>query len=222
MKHDPNAIQAATLTDDDLDRAVRHLRTLHKAHAVGLAIAVGEFVVREFYDGDFAAARSRDPGKHARFQQLLIRRGQELADLSLPGRTLRRCVAASDVWRGLPEESRSRLGVTHLETLAAVPNADERKRLAHEAAAMHWTGEQVQLAVKDLKRQERGEKRKPGRKTKPQVLKAAVAAHAELRRLYELRSAAVHLDGSHATEYAGLLASLQELVEKLATKSARN
>ncbi len=203
------------VSEAELDHAVDALRTLHKAHAVAHAVSVGTLVVERFYAGDFAAARSRDPGKHLRYQELIERRGEVLADLSLPDRTLRRCIAATDVWRGLPDEVRSKLAIVHLEKLATLADGEVRKQIAREAATLTLTGEQVGRAVADEKRKTRGHKAKPGRKQKPAVLKAAVAARAQLHKLDGLRKGAGKLSGAEAAEFKTLVAELQRLVGRL-------
>lgn len=163
------------VTDEELDHAIDHLRHLNKQYSIAYAIETADYLVKIFYQGDYALARDRDPHKHAAFEELLERRQKELAEIDLTPRTLRRYIAAGDVWHGLPEKTREQLGVAHLEKLAAVQDVKERKQLAHNAATMHWTREQTAKAVKDLKKKERGGKKKPGRKVKPKAVKAVVA-----------------------------------------------
>lgn len=205
----------AAVSEDDLDKAIRRLRTLHRAHSVAHAVAVGQLIVEMFYDGDYGAARSRDPHRHARYRALVQRRPDDLADLALPDRNLRRCVAASDVWQGLPESVRSKLAIVHLEGLAAIQDAGVRKEMATEAASLEWTGDQVKKAVADQKRKARGEKRKPGRKKKPTVLKTAGAAKASLKKLVDQKDMMAKLAPERLAEFKALVQAMQELLAEL-------
>lgn len=57
--------------------------------------------------------------------------------LDLAPATLRRYLQATEVWHGLAEDVRSRLGVDHMQRLSAVADTDARKRLAHDAVTMN-------------------------------------------------------------------------------------
>jgi hypothetical protein len=206
----------AAVSEEELDRAIKSLRALHRAHSVAHAVSVGRTIVELFYGGDYAAARSRDPSRHARYRALVQRRPDELADLALPDRNLRRCVAASDVWQGLPESVRSKLAILHLEGLAAIQDSEIRKEMAAEAASLEWTGDQVKKAVADQKRKARGEKRKPGRKKKPAVLKTAGAARASLKKLVDQKELVEKLAPERLAELKALVQGMQELLAQLA------
>lgn len=202
-------------TDDELDHAIAHFRHLNKQYAIAYAVETADYVVKHFYQGDYALARDRDPTKHTAFEELLLRRKDDLADLDLSPRTLRRYIAAGDVWHGLPEATRSHLGVSHLESLAAIANKDERKRIAHDAATMHWTRQQTAVKVKDFKKQERGGKKKPGRKAKPNALKEVVALRHAIKQVHKGHSAAKKLGEAHYLEYSAALEECKVALSKL-------
>ncbi len=94
----------------------------------------------------------------------------------------------------------------HLAGLAAVVDPEKRQELAHDAATLRWTGEQVRLAVADQKTKARGGKAKPGRKEKPALLKAAVPARAALRKLAGPQ--AVARSPNHQAELRAVLAEV--------------
>lgn len=206
------AIAAPKVSDHELDAAVEHLRNLYKQHTLSYAVMTGQYIVDKFYDGSFADARDRNAEKHFKLNELIEKRGQQLQDLDLSTRSIQRYVAATDVWNGLPEHTRVQLRITHLDRLAGVADVEERKRLAHDAATMQWTGEQTALAIADYRKKLRGNKKKAGPKVKPAVLKAAAALHRDAKALRKLHGAASKLSAAHrailSTEMAGIHAAL--------------
>ncbi len=211
-----NLISATMVTDNELDAVIQHLRTLYKQHSLSYAVATGQFIVDKFYNGDFTSARDRNATNHFKFNELIERRSSELRDLDLNVRSLSRYVAATEVWNELPEHTRAQLRIAHLDRLAMVGDIDERKRLAHEAATMHWTAEQTGLAVADYKKKQRGHKKKAGPKLKPAVLKAAMALHRDAKALRKLHGAAANLNELHKTQLALEMLGIQKALAGLA------
>lgn len=206
---------AHTLTETDLDHVVAHLRQLYKKYSLAHAIEVGQYLVDHFFAGDFAAARATDRGKDQSLRDLCLRRRQELADLDLSLPTLQRYITASDTWRTLPEQTRERLGLAHLRSLAAVSDLPERQHLAHEAAALHWSREQTALAVAEWKQNQRSGKKKLGRKPQPAVVRAAAAVHTAVRALVKLQGAAASLSPAHRAAYARELEAARAILAGL-------
>jgi hypothetical protein len=138
-------------TDKHLDAAIARLNALNQHTFLAYAIEAGTYLVQHFFEGDFAATHDHRNSKQQSFNALLERRADELAELGLSARTLRNYMAAAEVWNTLPETTRSRLGLQHLQQLSAVTDITERKRLAHDAATMKWTRQQVAVAVSEFK-----------------------------------------------------------------------
>jgi len=196
------------------DTVIRQLKTLNRKAFLQYAIDVGQQLVEAFFDGDFNALHDKNLDKQANFQVFLVERKDELSEMDLSGNTLRNYVAAAEVAHTLPKQLVGHLGLTHLSQLAIVRDAPERARLAHEAASMQWTKQQVATAVREWKDKTRHGKR-AGPKHKPEVLKAAVAMHAAMRRLHHLHGAATQLNDEHKTalklEIKAATALLKEL-----------
>ncbi len=203
------------LSETDLDHVVAHLRQLYKKYSLAHAVEVGHYLVDHFFGGDYSAARANDRSKGQSLRDLCLRRRQELADLDLSLSTLQRYITASDTWRTLPEQTRERLGLAHLRTLAAVSDLPERQHLAHEAAALHWSREQTALAVAEWKQSQRSGKKKAGRKPQPAVVRAAAAVHAAVRALVKLQGAAASLSPAHRAAYAKEVAAAQAVLAGL-------
>lgn len=198
------------------DRVVGHLRTLQRTAFLGHAIAVGEYIVAEFFGGDFAAVHDKAHDKQLSFQDFLAARQEQLTDLDLPPTTLRTYIAAAEVARDLPEHVASKLGLVHLRQLAIVKDVPERKRLAHEAAGMQWTRQQLAVAVQDWRKAQRHGKRKPGPKPRPAVLQAAASARLAVRKLHKLHGAAGHLDEAHRMVLLVELAAMRKALDDMA------
>lgn len=211
-----SSILVASANSPDLEAAITHLRTLNRRAFLSYAIEVGQYLVNHFFDGNFAAVHDQRGDKQRSFNDLLQHRAADLAELELSGRTLRKYMSAAEVWQALPESIRSQLGLDHLQQLAAVPDVAERKRLAHDAATMKWTRQQVAVAVREAKKDRRAGKKKPGRKARPAAVKAAVAVSAVVRRLTKLAGPARSLEGAHRDAFvAAVLGSISALKKLL-------
>lgn len=193
-------VLAPALTDAELDRAIAHLRTLNRQAFLQYVISVGNYLVKEFFGGDFSAVHDQNPNKQRSFVELLSRRTAELKEIDLSANTLRRYMAATEVWHGLPQHVRNRLGVEVMQRLAVIPNGPDREKLAHDAAEMQWTREQAAAAVRDYKAAKVHGKRR-GPKVKPDVLKKAVAVHRAVRELTRLHGAAESLGVAHRATF---------------------
>ena len=137
-----------------------------------------------------------------------------MAELDLSGRTLHRYIAATEFSRSLPDHVRAQLGLDHLQKLAAVPDATVRNRLAHDAATMHWTRDQVGIAVAEYKASLRHGK-KVGRKEKPAVLKSATALRAAVKHLMRLHGAANQLSPAHRAVLQSDLLAVRDALDGL-------
>ena len=194
-----------TASDTQLDAAIAHLKSLNRHAFLQYAVSVGQYFVNHFHDGDHAAALAAGSDKQGGIQALVSRRRAELQDLDLTGRTLRKYVAATVVWQGLPEQTRAKLGIDHLERLAAVGDVVERKKLADDAATMQWTLVQVATAVRQFQKEQRGGGKKRGRKEKPKALKLAVALAAAVKKVVASRASAMALADGSRSEWVKLV-----------------
>jgi hypothetical protein len=195
------------------DRVLAHLRTLQRKAFLGHAIAIGQYIVHEFFAGDFMAVHDKAHDKQRSFQDFLATRGEQLAELDLSATTLRTYVAAAEVAKDLPESVAAQLGLVHLRQLATVTEVPARQHMAHEAATLRWSKAQLGTAVGEWKRAKvKGEKRGP--KPRPAVLVAAAAVRTAARKLHGLHGAAVSLGAEHQ---AALRAEVVEIRKLLAT-----
>jgi hypothetical protein len=196
------------------DRVLAHLRTLQRKAFLGHAIAIGQYVVHEFFAGDFAAVHDKAHDKQRSFQDFLATRGEQLAELDLSATTLRTYVAAAEVAKDLPESVAAQLGLVHLRQLAAVTEVPVRQQMAHEAATLRWSKAQLGTAVGEWKRAKvKGDKRGP--KPRPAVLLAAAAVRTAARKLHGLHGAAVSLGAEHRAALRVELAEIQRLLAAL-------
>lgn len=208
-------LATATPTDAELDAAIAHLRSLNHGAFLQYVVTVGEFLVARFLGGNLAAIHDQDPFKAHSLQELVTRRRHELAELDLSVSTLRRYLAATEVWHALPAHTRAQLSLENLSRLGVVKEPEIRKKLAHDAAAMQWSSAQMGVAVQEYKQEKRGGKKKTGRKHKPTVIKAAVALHAAARKLHGLHGAASSLGDAHRLEFDAQVAAAMKVLQGL-------
>jgi hypothetical protein len=208
-------------TDAELDHLVDDLRTFNRTSFLAYSISVGQHLVDRCFGGDHAAVRDHAPNKANSFTALLSRRRNELHDLDLAGSTLRRYMAAAEVWHGLPDHVRTQLGLQHLQLLGSVRDEVERKRLAHDAAQMHWTRDQVAVAVKASVTAARKGAKKPGRKPLPASVKAAGALRQAVANLEKHAGASASLGATHHAQWLQALESAHEWLGKLVAQGRR-
>jgi hypothetical protein len=201
---------APAYTDDQLDAAIRHLQRQHRHAFLQYAVTVGHYLAEHFHGGDYAEALAAGP--QGGIQALVARRRAELDELDLSGRTLRKYLAASAVWRELPEATREKLGIDHLERLSAVSDAGQRKKLANDAAAMHWTRDQVAIAVKNAQLEQRGRGKKPGPKPQPKPLRLTGALGSAVTKLAAGQGAVKSMSDANRAKWR---ANIEEAIARL-------
>lgn len=197
------------------DRVITHLHTIQRKSFLQYAIGIGQYVVKEFFEGDFHALHDKAHDKGASFQRFLVERKEELGELDLSATTLRTYVSAAEVAQGLPEHVAAQLGLVHLRQLSAVRDAPTREKMAHDAAHLHWNRGQIDIAVNDWKKAQRQGTEKRGPKPRPAVLRAASDAHAAVKRLHKLHGAAANLDVAHRVVLLGELAAMRKILDGL-------
>jgi hypothetical protein len=202
----------ATVTEEQLDATIEHFKTLSRGALLVYAIAIGNYLLNQYFGGSFANLKSHDPRKAQSFNDLVTRRQVELAEIGLSRATLRRYLAAAEVWHDLPADLRNELDLTDLHALAPVKNTNDRRRIAHEAVSNGWLSRQVVTAVAEHKLALRGGKRKPGPKPQLEVLKAAAAVVAAVGRMVKLGPAP---DVLYETECRKLEVELWDAADEL-------
>lgn len=137
---------AMVLRDDDalVERAIAHVRGLARRGLLETAVAIGDYLVATFFDGDLELARSRRPTKPAALSRFLERADETEIAASL----LRRSIALSAQYRSLPAPVRDRLSVSQHTALLPVDDAREKARLAAEAVARGLSKKEIEGIVR--------------------------------------------------------------------------
>src|SRR5947207_2882257 len=114
------AVQRRGLDDDDrlVEEALHHLRDLARQAMLDVAVAMGDYIVKQFFDGDLELARSNTPAKPAALRRLLERSDE----MDVSSALIRRSVALSVQYRQLPPAVRGAL--SRRQQMALVPGGD--------------------------------------------------------------------------------------------------
>ncbi|MFZ4580159.1 MAG: hypothetical protein ACOYOB_17370, partial [Myxococcota bacterium] len=134
------------------ETTLSHLRQLNRTAYLAYALEVGRYMIDTWFDGDIRIYRDRRSPEHLPFEALLRDCRDDLVDLNLSPSTLRNYMLANAVWRELPESVRTRLDLTHLHSLAGVPDSITRVRLAHDAAELGWPTRELDRAIENALR----------------------------------------------------------------------
>jgi hypothetical protein len=163
------------------DATLDALRLLNRTAFLHYALAVGDHLLVDWYQGDIRVYRDRRSGQHGVFDALVRERREALEDLGLSATTLRHYLLAACTWRELPDAVRERLDLTHLQRLAAVRDPIFRVRLAHDAAMAGLSSRELEKAISDHNQEARTGQQKRGRKPQPKPVKAWGAAFQAVR-----------------------------------------
>jgi len=159
---------AAQLDEALLDEAVRDLNGIQLKKKLELVVAVGNYVLRVFFAGQFEAFRQRRK-KHVTFRQL----GRHV-DLRMSATVLYNAVAVTEQLDQLPEELGKALGFSKHKALLPVTDLQCKLELAQLAVEEGLTVRRLRHVVSQV--DEVLKRRRGGRPTLPDGVK-------EVRRL---------------------------------------
>ena len=126
-----------------MDHAVRELNRIYNQKGLELALALGEFVLDNFFDGSVEAFRSGNR-THRTFRALARR-----SDLMVSHTTLWTAVNIVEQMQILPERIARQLSYSHHRALLTVKASGDKTRLARLAVQDGLTTRQLDALVRD-------------------------------------------------------------------------
>lgn len=140
----PDGQRRQTLPEDEkIERAVAYINDSVLGAGLELARQISEYVLNEFFDGDYARFVDPSRTKPASFRKLCRH-----ANLAIGGHRLYTYVRIGQQLKRLPEDVAERLSVTHHRALLPLKSDKERLELAVRAADEEWTGTQLESEVR--------------------------------------------------------------------------
>src|SRR5437867_3362313 len=122
-------------TADRLDRhveaAIARINQMWRTGVLSAVVAIGDYVIQQFFEGDLELASSQNPNKSASFNKLLERE----KDLPFSSTSLRRMVFIAVQYHQMPLQIADRLSRTQHEKLLRVQDPQIKLQLAEEAIA---------------------------------------------------------------------------------------
>jgi hypothetical protein len=156
----PDMPGAGKLDQKLVDTAVVEINRLHREKKIEAVKAMGEFVVKTFFNDNFAHFHSHGR-KHASFRALAKRE-----DLSVGYVTIRNSVAFVEQLKMLPAKAATELPASHHRLLLPVASVEDKKTLAAKAMVEGLSARDLEQEVRKL-RSKSGAKRGPGRRPDP-------------------------------------------------------
>lgn len=152
------------IVSDLVDQAVGELNRLYRAKGLETALAVGQYVLATFFNGDTANFRSGGNG-HISFRELGKRE-----DLQVSWQFIWNSVAVVAQFRQLPANVAEALPLSHHKLLLPVKDAEQKVLLASAAMNEGLSKEALQERVKGARTSAAGES-KAGRPVLPAFVK---------------------------------------------------
>lgn len=128
-----------------VDKAVAHLRRVVVVGQIETAVAVGQYLIEEFY-GSVEAARSLRPTKPAS----LARLAERAEEFGMSPATLAYAVPTALAVRELGAGLSGRLGISRVRALLPVKDVTQRKLLAEHAVSSSWPVAQLKARVREI------------------------------------------------------------------------
>ena len=137
-----------------LSEVVTELNSLYAAKSVETACAVGEYILKRFFDGTLENYNEWGV-KHQTFGELLKVAQSDNSPLHISASGLWYSVRILEQVKALPEEIAMALPVTHHRMLVPVKNAKLKLKLAKEAVSKSIPSRSFQDEVKKVREEER-------------------------------------------------------------------
>ncbi len=187
-------VPQALVDEGKLDEAVNFINRKTILSGLDLAREVGQYILDNFFDGDYQKFADPSSAKEGSFRALLSRE-----DLLLGNTTLYNFVRVSHQLELLPSDLVDRLTLTQHRALLPLPDPKLKEKLARRALDQGWTSSVLEAEVsKHLPVSRRGRKPSPlVVKTIHRVAKALNSSRVEafdadeIRRLGPERTAAL-------------------------------
>ena len=215
MSDDSELLQPGVLPGDYtldralVDRAVADLNALYTEKAMETAVAIGTYVLDNFFEGDIWAFAQRRRA-HLSFREL-----SSHPDLQLDHVYLYRAVKLVEQLTALPEGVTQHLSYSHHVELLPLRRVDSKARLARRAIERGWTVRQLRTEVRAARKREVG-----GRTGRPPLPSWHRGFKKVFQGIDEALSEPVEADVFGSSEPDRARALLDELDDKLARLGA--
>jgi len=157
-------LPAQEVSDRVIDQVAQDIRRLQRDATIGLALHIGELIIRNLYGGDFSTWRSHG-SKDVSFRKLTV-----LLQEDLSVSVLYRSVAIYELADRMGVSTWKHLGVSHVRAVLGLP-MKEQERILSAAEEKAWTVDRIEQEVaKSRKELETGAKR--GRPALPAFVKS--------------------------------------------------
>ncbi len=142
---------------EKVDAAVRYINEKTILSGIELARNVGDYVLKTFFDDDYAKFADPSRSKSTSFRALLSRE-----DLLLGSSTIYNFIRISHQFKMLPAEVVTRLTLTQHRELLPLPDPERKEAMARRALEEGWSGAALRVQVRKLMpRSRRGRKPLP-------------------------------------------------------------
>lgn len=159
-------LPGGTSVDDDiLDRAVADLNAIYVTKGLETAVAIGEYVLDAFFDGDLTRARNTRK-KHVSFRALGNR-----VDLLVSYSFISNALGVIEQIELLPGDVVRALTLTHHKLLLPVRDLGTKVKLARMAAAQELPTRDFERAVRKVRAEETEKGPRVGRPPLPTIVK---------------------------------------------------
>ena len=128
-------------------QAIQRVTLEHLADVVVYRVRVGRILVEQLYGGDFDAIHDRSRAQESSFRAFYRRHRVVLMDWNLGDSVLRRCLAAAEVARGVPEDLLRKIDFTHLWHLRRVGDPAWRAALIKLTAENQWSVAELRQVI---------------------------------------------------------------------------
>ena len=152
--------------DDPVERVVMQVNAIYQAANLGVALAIGELVIRSFYDGDVSRWRNRGRRKSG-----ALRRLTKHPKLPMSAGTLYRNIAMYEICERLGVWSWKHVCASHFRSVLPLAR-EEQARLLLAAEENAWSPRQLDHEVAAVRAQEAPRPSRGGRPRASALAKA--------------------------------------------------
>jgi hypothetical protein len=199
-----------------VDQAIREINAIWRQGGLSTVVAIGDYLIRAFFEGDLELAQSRRPTKEKALSELFSR----VDELELSLHALRRAVPIALQYRALPRQVADHLSAAHHAELLPVPQLENKISLARIAIDEGLTSKELRREVRRVHKPQAG-----GRPRGPALLRltgglARAARAEELAKLLK-PSALKQLDAHTVGVALAQVRAAREVLEKIEDALAR-
>src|SRR5579859_4921759 len=134
-------------TDEEVERVVAQLHDLCRAATMDFALSVGKLIISNFFSGNLASWRDRDPKKNASLRRLAAH-----PDLPMSPAVLYRSIAIYELCERLGIRSWKHVSTTHIRLVLPLEPA-EQARLLRLCEAHAWPVRRLDEEVAAISRE---------------------------------------------------------------------